>query len=92
MAATLSAGFLVDVFDDHKYMYWACGAMMLAPGIFLFIMNYFNYKQLDQEERERQSGAIGMQSVKQSVAEEEEARKKEMKMTKDEEMAEGTGD
>ncbi|XP_071021670.1 monocarboxylate transporter 2-like [Oncorhynchus clarkii lewisi] len=86
------SGFLVDVFDDHKYMYWACGAMMLAPGIFLFIMNYFNYKQLDQEERERQSGAIGMQSVKQSVAEEEEARKKEMKMTKDEEMAEGTGD
>ncbi|KAJ8016744.1 hypothetical protein DPEC_G00010540 [Dallia pectoralis] len=54
------AGFLVDVFHDYKYMYWACGVMMLSPGIFLFIMNYFNYKRLDQEEREKQSGASGM--------------------------------
>ncbi|KAL1021028.1 hypothetical protein UPYG_G00007800 [Umbra pygmaea] len=63
------SGFLVDVFEDYKYMYWACGVMMLAPGIFLFIMNYFNYKWLDQEEKERASGAIGMCSSRLSVEE-----------------------
>ncbi|XP_016333942.1 monocarboxylate transporter 2-like [Sinocyclocheilus anshuiensis] len=38
------SGFLVDIFMNYKYMYFACGMMMLAGGIFLFIMNYYNYR------------------------------------------------
>ncbi|XP_062397956.1 monocarboxylate transporter 2-like isoform X2 [Sardina pilchardus] len=52
------SGALVDIFHDYKYMYWACGVMMLVPGVFLFVMNYFNYKWLAQEAQQevRQSG------------------------------------
>lgn len=42
-------GALVDIFGDYKYMYYACGVFMLVPGIFFFIMHYFNYRRLDKE-------------------------------------------
>ncbi|XP_003963548.2 monocarboxylate transporter 2 [Takifugu rubripes] len=45
------AGALVDTFGDYKYMYYACGVIMLVPGIFFFIMHYYNYKKLDEEQR-----------------------------------------
>uniref|UniRef100_A0AAY4E7Y4 Major facilitator superfamily (MFS) profile domain-containing protein n=1 Tax=Denticeps clupeoides TaxID=299321 RepID=A0AAY4E7Y4_9TELE len=44
------SGALVDIFMDYKYMYYACGVMMLVPGIFLFVMNFYNYRWLEQEE------------------------------------------
>ncbi|KAM4570520.1 monocarboxylate transporter 2 [Fundulus diaphanus] len=47
------SGALVDIFGDYKYMYYACGVFMLGPGIFLFIMHYYNYKKLDEEHRQR---------------------------------------
>ncbi|XP_030623033.1 monocarboxylate transporter 2 [Chanos chanos] len=47
------SGALVDIFMDYKYMYYACGVMMVVPGIFLFIMNYYNYRWLEQEEKQR---------------------------------------
>ncbi|XP_059189585.1 monocarboxylate transporter 2 [Centropristis striata] len=43
------SGALVDRFGDYKYMYYACGVFMLTPGIFFFIMHYYNYKKLDEE-------------------------------------------
>ncbi|KAI1897179.1 hypothetical protein AGOR_G00080550 [Albula goreensis] len=46
------SGALVDIFMDYQYMYYACGVMMLAAGIFLLIMNIYNYRLLDQEEKE----------------------------------------
>uniref|UniRef100_A0A087XKJ9 Solute carrier family 16 member 7 n=1 Tax=Poecilia formosa TaxID=48698 RepID=A0A087XKJ9_POEFO len=46
------SGALVDVFGDYKYMYYACGALMLVPGVFLFIMHYYNYKKLDEDCRQ----------------------------------------
>ncbi|MBN3294035.1 MOT2 protein, partial [Polypterus senegalus] len=45
---------LVDAFGDYKYMYYVCGAVMLLAGIFLFIMNYYNYRLLEKEEKERE--------------------------------------
>ncbi|AWP10322.1 putative monocarboxylate transporter 2-like [Scophthalmus maximus] len=45
------SGALVDKFGDYKYMYYACGVFMLVPGIFFFIMHYYNYKWLDEEQR-----------------------------------------
>ncbi|XP_029291696.1 monocarboxylate transporter 2-like [Cottoperca gobio] len=45
------SGALVDIFKDYKYMYYACGVFMLVPGIYFFIMHYYNYKKLDEERR-----------------------------------------
>ncbi|XP_061122800.1 monocarboxylate transporter 2-like isoform X1 [Syngnathus typhle] len=45
------SGALVDVWGDYKYMYYACGAFMLLPGVFFFIMHYYNYKRADEEQR-----------------------------------------
>ncbi|KAL6464373.1 hypothetical protein MHYP_G00266900 [Metynnis hypsauchen] len=45
------AGALVDMFGDYSYMFYMCGAVMLTAGLFLFIMNYFNYRRLDQAKR-----------------------------------------
>ncbi|KAI4873762.1 hypothetical protein NFI96_010624 [Prochilodus magdalenae] len=47
------SGALVDIFMDYKYMYYACGVMMLVAGLFLFIMNFFNYRWLEQEDQEK---------------------------------------
>ncbi|KAK5895018.1 hypothetical protein CesoFtcFv8_011648 [Champsocephalus esox] len=43
------SGALVDIYGDYKYMYYACGVFMLVPGIYFFIMHYYNYKKLDEE-------------------------------------------
>lgn len=56
----LFSGALVDIFGDYKYMYYACGVFMLVPGIFFFIMHYYNYKRLDEERR--QTAAVGMRT------------------------------
>lgn len=45
------SGALVDAFGDYKYMYYACGVIMLVPGIYFFIMHYYNYRKLDEEQR-----------------------------------------
>ncbi|XP_054465023.1 monocarboxylate transporter 2-like isoform X2 [Anoplopoma fimbria] len=59
------SGALVDIFGDYKYMYYACGVMMLVPGIYFFIMHYFNYKKLDEEQR--QSVAVEMRTCEEAV-------------------------
>ncbi|XP_075331631.1 monocarboxylate transporter 2-like [Odontesthes bonariensis] len=53
------AGALVDIFGDYKYMYYECGILMLVPGIFFFIMHYYNYKKLDEERRQSKTGEMG---------------------------------
>uniref|UniRef100_A0AAY4E9Z8 Major facilitator superfamily (MFS) profile domain-containing protein n=1 Tax=Denticeps clupeoides TaxID=299321 RepID=A0AAY4E9Z8_9TELE len=52
------SGALVDIFMDYKYMYYACGVMMLVPGIFLFVMNFYNYRWLEQEEKLRKKDVV----------------------------------
>lgn len=64
------AGALVDMFGDYKYMYYACGAIMVAAGIFLFIMNIYNYRRLEQEEKERLAAAAGDEQSSGITAEE----------------------
>ncbi|XP_060127309.1 monocarboxylate transporter 2-like [Zootoca vivipara] len=44
-------GTLIDMFGDYKYMFIKCGAVMVLAGIFLFIMNYYNYRMLAKEEK-----------------------------------------
>ena len=52
MCASSLSGALVDIYGDYKYMYYACGVFMLVPGIYFFIMHYYNYKKLDEELRQ----------------------------------------
>lgn len=63
-ASSLS-GALVDMFGDYKYIYYACGVFMLSPGIFFFIMHYYNYKKLDEEHR--QSVTVKMRTSEEAV-------------------------
>ncbi|XP_070825304.1 monocarboxylate transporter 2-like [Chaetodon trifascialis] len=57
------SGALVDIFGEYKYLYYACGVLMLVPGIYFFIMNYYNYKKLEEE----QSMAVDMRTCEEAV-------------------------
>ncbi|KAH0630264.1 hypothetical protein JD844_013095 [Phrynosoma platyrhinos] len=46
-------GTLIDTFGDYKYMFIKCGSVMVLAGIFLFIMNYYNYRMLAKEDKAR---------------------------------------
>ncbi|KAK9514972.1 hypothetical protein VZT92_025651 [Zoarces viviparus] len=59
------SGALVDIYGDYKSMYYACGVFMLVPGIYFFIMHFFNYKKLDEEQR--QSVAVGLRTCEEAV-------------------------
>ncbi|XP_068452977.1 monocarboxylate transporter 2-like [Clinocottus analis] len=59
------SGALVDIFGEYKSMYYACGVLMLVPGIYFFIMHYFNYKRLDEEKR--QAVAVDMRTCEEAV-------------------------
>ncbi|XP_015228951.1 PREDICTED: monocarboxylate transporter 2-like [Cyprinodon variegatus] len=59
------SGALVDIFGDYKYMYYACGVFMLVPGIFFFIMHYYNYKKLNEEQR--QSVVVDLMTSEETV-------------------------
>ncbi|MCJ8741791.1 hypothetical protein PDJAM_G00074640 [Pangasius djambal] len=65
------SGALVDIFMDYKYMYFACGIMMLVPGLFLFIMNFFNYRWLEQEQQKQKQADLQIGSAKELAAIEE---------------------
>lgn len=58
-------------------MYYACGVFMVAPGIFFFIMHYYNYKKLDKEQRQ----AVEMRTSEEAV---------ELKMMQDDKTAHET--
>lgn len=47
---------------------------MLVPGMFFFIMHYYNYKKLDEEQRQRV--AVEMRTSEEAV---------QLKMSKDDE-------
>lgn len=49
----VSTALLVDIFDDYRYLYFMCGSVILAAGVFLFVMNMYNYKMLEKEKAAR---------------------------------------
>lgn len=55
--AVSSAGALVDMFGDYSYMFYMCGAVMLTAGLFLFGMNYYNYRRKDAARRAQENGS-----------------------------------
>lgn len=46
---SLLAGFLVDIFQDYKYLFIMCGTVILTGGVFLLIMNIYNHHKLNKE-------------------------------------------
>ncbi|KAM7423127.1 hypothetical protein PAMA_010923 [Pampus argenteus] len=44
-----AAGLLVDVYNDYKYLFFMCGTVIVAGGLFLFVMNIYNYHMLEKE-------------------------------------------
>lgn len=40
----------MDVFHDYKYLFFMCGSVILTGGLFLLVMNVYNYRQLQKEE------------------------------------------
>ncbi|KAG9353294.1 hypothetical protein JZ751_017870 [Albula glossodonta] len=72
-------GALVDIFKDYRYMYYTCGAVMLAAGVFLFIMNFYNYRLLEQERRQQPQRSLQLSvTEKASMGEEEEGEGEEL--------------
>ncbi|XP_006886157.1 PREDICTED: monocarboxylate transporter 2-like [Elephantulus edwardii] len=48
------AGKLVDETGEYKYMYMACGSVVVIASVWLLIGNAINYKLLDKEKREEE--------------------------------------
>lgn len=44
----LPVGLLVDVYGDYKYMFFMCGGVIVTGGLFLFVMNIYNYHMLEK--------------------------------------------
>ncbi|KAJ0064346.1 hypothetical protein NL108_006366 [Boleophthalmus pectinirostris] len=58
------SGALVDIFGDYKYMYYTCGVFMLVPGLFFFIMHYYNYRKVEEE---KHRAAVEMRTAEDRV-------------------------
>lgn len=46
-----AAGLLVDIYGDYKYLFLMCGAVIFSGGLFLFVMNIYNYHMLEKEKQ-----------------------------------------
>ncbi|CAN9512540.1 unnamed protein product [Ophioblennius macclurei] len=57
-----AAGYLKDKFQDYRYLFLSCGAIIVSGGVFLFVMNAYNYRMLDKERkaREREANHVGV--------------------------------
>lgn len=45
----------MDVFGDYKYLFFMCGSVIVTGGLFLFIMNIYNYHMLDRAKGREQN-------------------------------------
>ncbi|XP_061583839.1 monocarboxylate transporter 2-like [Cololabis saira] len=81
-----SAGLLVDVFGDYKYLFFMCGTVIVAGGIFLFLLNIYNYHMLEKEKtskNKKQQQNIENQDVTEAAMEVTEPEAVEMKSPQD---------
>ncbi|KAL2776126.1 monocarboxylate transporter 2 [Daubentonia madagascariensis] len=49
------AGKLVDITGEYKYMYMACGAIVVVASVWLLIGNAINYRLLEKEKKKKQA-------------------------------------
>ena len=50
LCTLLHTGLLVDIFGDYKYLFLMCGSVITTGGLFLFVMNIYNYHMLKKEQ------------------------------------------
>ncbi|XP_037640043.1 monocarboxylate transporter 2-like [Sebastes umbrosus] len=67
-----AAGLLVDIFGEYKYLFFMCGSVILTGGLFLFVMNIYNYHMLEKEKPENDSGLKNIENQDQVNASEVE--------------------
>lgn len=48
-SALLHTGLLVDIFGEYKYLFLMSGSVIVIGGLFLFLMNIYNYYMLERE-------------------------------------------
>uniref|UniRef100_A0A8D3AG70 Major facilitator superfamily (MFS) profile domain-containing protein n=1 Tax=Scophthalmus maximus TaxID=52904 RepID=A0A8D3AG70_SCOMX len=48
-----TAGLLVDLCGDYKYLFFMCGSVIVAGGLFLFVANIYHYHMLEKEKTEK---------------------------------------
>ncbi|XP_071351133.1 monocarboxylate transporter 2-like [Trachinotus anak] len=58
-----AAGLLVDIFDDYKYLFFMCGSVITAGGLFLFVMNIYNYHMLEKEKEKEAKDTLQNQKT-----------------------------
>ncbi|XP_067863813.1 monocarboxylate transporter 1-like [Heptranchias perlo] len=66
-------GLLKDAFDDFRYVYFACGVVLIFASIYLFIGNAINYRLLEKERKEgelklKQEAAIDLKETKPDIS------------------------
>ncbi|XP_034389409.1 monocarboxylate transporter 2-like isoform X2 [Cyclopterus lumpus] len=44
-----TAGYLVDIYKDYKYLFFMCGGVVVTGGLFLLVMNIYYYHMLEKE-------------------------------------------
>nr|XP_008272459.1 monocarboxylate transporter 2 [Oryctolagus cuniculus]XP_008272460.1 monocarboxylate transporter 2 [Oryctolagus cuniculus]XP_008272461.1 monocarboxylate transporter 2 [Oryctolagus cuniculus]XP_008272462.1 monocarboxylate transporter 2 [Oryctolagus cuniculus]XP_008272463.1 monocarboxylate transporter 2 [Oryctolagus cuniculus]XP_008272464.1 monocarboxylate transporter 2 [Oryctolagus cuniculus]XP_008272466.1 monocarboxylate transporter 2 [Oryctolagus cuniculus]XP_008272467.1 monocarboxylate t len=57
------AGKLVDITKEYKYMYIACGAVVVTASIWLLIGNAINYRLLEREKKMEEAQKKKMQAL-----------------------------
>ncbi|XP_029287616.1 monocarboxylate transporter 2-like isoform X2 [Cottoperca gobio] len=69
-----TAGLLVDIFGDYKYLFFMCGSVIVTGGLFLFVMNIYNYHMLEKEKpaKDREQNQKSIESQDQVSASEVE--------------------
>lgn len=45
----------MDIFDDYKYLFFMCGGVITTGGLFLFVMNFYNYNRLEKANRGKET-------------------------------------
>ncbi|XP_063765963.1 monocarboxylate transporter 2-like isoform X2 [Eleginops maclovinus] len=72
-----TAGLLVDIFGDYKYLFFMCGSVILSGGLFLFVMNIYNYHMLEKEKpgMDREKKQINVESQAHLTASEVEMKR-----------------
>lgn len=81
-----AAGLLVDIFGDYKYLFLMCGSVITTGGLFLFVMNIYNYHMLEKEKRakDRERNQTNIENQEQmsiSAAEMEQPEAEETEMS-----------
>ncbi|XP_008318568.2 monocarboxylate transporter 2-like [Cynoglossus semilaevis] len=60
-----TAGLLVDISHDYKYLFFMCGSVITAGGLFLFVTNIYYYHTLDNKRKQKDNEQMSKSSENQ---------------------------